>query len=448
MTLKKLGLTRAFALSLCVAAVGCVASDEDRPSKDVVSTEVAPVGTDAVGTERVMARYRATYTAGKGLSFAPIAPTGPSVTPQGFRLDTGSLFTFATTPGTDGAGPNAVYADCGATQVCAQVAVQVATAVTGDTQGDVWVAATDLDPTGLTIANSDTPPGANSPLAQAFTGAGGKFNYGTLTDGVDAVKRWNFSLPAGFDPANDNFSFNVEVYASFHIRSDVGYSKVDLTGPLTPIDVCASGGVQRLTVNDDDQVSTTFALPWVTHLFRFSSYNSGTGANSNIWVSENGTFGIGPSSTSAVNQRLSLFPFGLTRGAVAVFWQDLVFADLDPADGSGAVGEVCSKVDGAFPSRTLTITWKNMEITNAGARTGNIITFSSILHESTDIVEFHYNQPTTLNAQGRGGLATIGIQASDPAGTTGASRQIAHKSATFLPATGAGYPFGTSLVPN
>lgn len=434
----------AFALLASVAAAACASDGAPSAPEGAAPVAVAPLPSDgaAPDVDALVEEFDVTFTPGKGLEFER-APTagGPSTLPQGFRQDPTSHFTFETAPNTDRAGPNGVFGDCGARQVCAQVGIGATTAFAGDTFPDVWARLVNLD-LGVTVANGDVPPnGAASVLLEALNGIDGRplaglYTYGVLPDGgapLLAAKRWNFNLPAGFNENTQIFKFRVAVVASFHHAAAIGYSRIDIPGQA--VDACAGGTV---LLSSGNQVTATTALPWVAHVFKFSSYAPDTGVNTPVWVSENGTFGIGAPFSSEVNGRLGLFPFGLTRAGIAVYWQDLVF---------GAAGQVCARVQGAHPSRTMTITWKNMELVS-GAPTGKTITFSGILAESTDLIEFHYNQPSVIDSQTRGVLATVGIQASDPPGAAGAARQLANKSATFLPLLPASYPFGTSVVPN
>ena len=308
---------------------------------------------------------------------------------------------------------------------------------------NIWVPIKDLNPSTVTVANSD-PFG--TALAYAFTGAGGQFTYGELATNVTSSdKRWNFTLPTGFDVVNDVFRFNVSVFGTWdHSGSATfgGYDVGSITGEA--LDACTSGTVV-LDANSGFDAGATVQMPFELSLFRMSTYDPTLKTNA-IFVTENGSILFGtPTTSTGSNRSLPTAAFSATASAILPYWDDL---DIT-TDSGGPGGTVCTLTGGGAPNRTFVVTWKSL----TQISTGEIVNFSARFNETTDVVEFHYwgfsaltnatrgQNPAELPPAARG--VTFGLQGIDNAEGGKRSKLLGFNS-VYLPAT---LPFGVSLSP-
>ncbi len=448
--MKHLGLA-SIALAAC-AVTACASSDGGSPnpaptdSSTVTTTQSSQLG-------KLGGRFKGTFGAGKGLAFERLPmPGGASAGEQGFKLDTGSKFTFSTlsnsggyycsganncadcTSGTCGplGSPHPLFSDCGSggAQTCGQVNVDPGTGK----YDDVWVVLSNVTTTAgtVTFSGTDATPSAtyNPPLS-----GGIYYKYGTL-DGASGNKRMDMNYSGGFDPANDSATFTVEVYYSAR------YTSYTVSGPAvaTPPDAC-SGGTTLLDTGSGEDVTAPFDLPFPFTIYQLNPSNAADPLKRDKgWVSDNGLFGIGSTGPGGGNLALPSPSIGLGTGAAAVFWDDLNF--------SNATSKVCMKVLGTSPNRQLVFRWNDMDLNYAGAK----LSLSAVVYEGTDVLEYYYEEPTLggITSDTRGGSASTGMQGTNPLGVTRVAKKMVTENTTFLPATGgaANYPVRYTLTPN
>ena len=116
-----------------------------------------------------------------------------------------------------------------------------------------------------------------------------------------------------------------------------------------------------------------------------------------FWISTNSLIDIGD-PTSGGQYSNSCLPTGI-QSTIAVFWDDLYTANR-----AGQV--VCYGYLGRTPNRRWIATWRDVSFYPG---TGDSMTFSAILNESSYIIEYSYG--TMSGGRGSGTSATIGIQA-------------------------------------
>lgn len=116
-------------------------------------------------------------------------------------------------------------------------------------------------------------------------------------------------------------------------------------------------------------------------------------------------------STTTANPANNLLPAASPGGTfykpgIFPFWDDLRYQ-------SGGVGGMCSKLVGTEPQRKVVVTWENLATASGNApRVGDSYTFSVVLHEGTNNIEFLYLNMVSAAApdQAQGSSASIGIQ--------------------------------------
>jgi hypothetical protein len=160
-------------------------------------------------------------------------------------------------------------------------------------------------------------------------------------------------------------------------------------------------GPATTPVFSDDAVSTTVALPF--------SFSLAGAATTHFAVSTNGYAQLFASVSGRIVSKYDNDPIPTVdepNGLIAPFWEDIYHVS------NGATSLVQTLVTGTAPNRTLTIEWAQVSLQLLAAR-GAVLTFQAQLHESTNVVEFHY---CTLNANGggtqleTGSSATVGLE--------------------------------------
>lgn len=141
------------------------------------------------------------------------------------------------------------------------------------------------------------------------------------------------------------------------------------------------GGTAVTTVNADDAVSTALPIGF--------TFTAGCTDYTTFYASSNGTISFG--------QAISATSASVTSGAtvLAPLWADL----------SGVGGAFSYQTSGTAPNRVLTAEWKNWKWNYSA--TGPVISFQVKIYESTNTVEYIYNQ--AANPVSAGSNAAIGI---------------------------------------
>lgn len=448
--MKKLGLGSIALVALALSA-GCASSDADAPV-------AKPSDPDAVGAAQLPnlgklgGRFKGTFGAGQGMRFERLPMSGGAgASEQAFKLDGASKFTFTTlsnsggfycsganncadcTSGTCGALGSAhpLFSDCGSggAQTCGQVNVDPG----AGTYDDVWVVIKDITTTAgsVSFSRNDTPSATYNPPLSGTT----YYKYGTL-DAASGNKRMDMTYGGGFDPATDTAVFNVEVYYSAR------YTAYSVAGPAvsTPPDAC-SGGTTLLDNSSGEEITVLFDLPFPFTIYQLNPSNAAVAANRDKgWVSDNGIFGIGSTGASATSNALPSTKFGVNTALGAVFWDDINLAYT--------TSKVCMKTLGMSPSRQMVLRWNDVDINGAGSK----VSFSAVVYEGSDVLEFYYEEPTVggITNNTRGATATTGVQGTNALGVTRVAQKMVPEDTTFLPATGGSgnYPVRYTLTPN
>lgn len=226
-------------------------------------------------------------------------------------------------------------------------------------------------------------------------------------------------------------SFVMLFFSSVNAQFANQYSFSASSGTYTPL---VGGTATSLGATDDDVVSTAVPIG-----FNFV-YNSLVATN--FIASSNGRVGfLATVGTSAAND-LATTTANL-RTALAPLWDDLQ-----------CTAGVTYQLSGSAPNRVMTIEFKNMEW-NYQSGTG-VISFQVKLYETTNVIEYIYQQEATAYNAGFSGGASIGIMgtgntdfislqdvsASPVTSTTTSKNDIATK-----PATGQIYRFTPPAAP-
>ncbi len=155
------------------------------------------------------------------------------------------------------------------------------------------------------------------------------------------------------------------------------------------------------TLNDGDDV----AAPITALGFGFTFFGQ---AFDRVAFYSNGFLSFVTTETMASDPggswRNTTLPFDhLPRGVVAPFWDDLVLT-------AGASSVAQAWTDGAAASRVAHVKWTNASFywDNASA-----VTFEIRLFQGTNVIEFAYCSESRMNANTRGGSATVGIESYD-----------------------------------
>lgn len=269
--------------------------------------------------------------------------------------------------------------------------------------------------TGFSATNSANPnavgPGYN--LSNAY----GLWRYGTLNAGGAKNVQWNFNLPNCTD-----FEFD------FRLKGTLTHTSYDSSGDMLDtgefLDACTLGGTHILRNSAATGHVDGLSLP-----FPFNIYDSTIDAksNKNLSISAAGALGWSDGTTGVTNGSNSGFPTGHDYTAFP-FWDSLTMSNQG----------VCYTTIGTAPNQSFVVTWKNATIDNATAPQ-NKITFSAVLHEGTDDIEFQYNScfgNGAANLQRRGSGATVGIEGFDANGNRVYTNVSTN--AAFIPTTASG----------
>lgn len=278
--------------------------------------------------------------------------------------------------------------------------------------------------------------GDGNPLAAVPTGyplssSLGLWSYGTLpTGGGGAQVEWTFALPSC-----DDFSFVAKVMGTVRRTSYIASGQnVTTAGQPEWVDACSLTGSTRILQNaGPGTVVSDIPLPFPFTLYDLTFDTDNLPVMS---ISSNGALGFSGISGDNValpdasgNSDYTMFPF----------WDTL---QLGP---NGA----CYGVQGAAPNRKFVVTWVNADI--VGTASQENMTFSAVLNETSDVIQFLYsrysnNQAncTASQAPNRGGSATIGVQG------VGTATQFSFNNSSAFPVHTSGCPgsmFKVTLTP-
>jgi hypothetical protein len=237
-----------------------------------------------------------------------------------------------------------------------------------------------------------------------FTGSG-VTSPGVLAQAVAT------SLGGDAGARNLVFSNPDDADTSIYMRvvATLAYSTYTMTAGTTSgfVDACTSG--TKVLMYNDGITMAQLALP-----FPFTLYGttySPPAATGKLTISRFGSLGFGnlgtangsPYNTGA-NLALPTTSAAAFQPGIFPFWDDLNYTTNLAASG------VCTLVSGVAPNRQLVVTWKNMKFTNDSNGTANM-TFSSILSEGSDRIDFAYSSMTASSqVRANGNSATIGVQ--------------------------------------
>jgi hypothetical protein len=297
---------------------------------------------------------------------------------------------------------------CSDKNLCATVRLQNLSSRTYD---NLYVEITSMTPSGFKGANSVAS--ANAPTDLGVSNALGLWTYttgpGNNTPAVglapNATKdvRWNFTLP---DCRDFYFAFRV-VGTLRPTGYDVAQGSLSDANPF--LNACATDGHSTVLVNaavGADSGPLPVPFPFTIYDRTFNSSNA-----ANFRIHSAGLVGFSPNSKNGNNGSL---------GANAADHSLVPFWDRLKPRGDG----VCYVTTGSAPSRKMIITWSNAGIDAMGHDNDEEhMTFSVVMAETTDSVEFQYNQwsrnqnagPNCLTTtRSRGDSSTVGIKGIAP----------------------------------
>ena len=153
-----------------------------------------------------------------------------------------------------------------------------------------------------------------------------------------------------------------------YIGSDAGYSGTQVGANFRSVSAVAD-----VFVGDDDY--TTFVLP-----FAFTFYGQNYAAGSVGWVSVNGLLGFNPLNAGDYCCNAT-FSNGAPTNTIYAGWFDLY-------------GSVSTQTNGAAGNREMVFTWNGNEYDPDGE--GAMNRFQAILHETSNDIEFQYDQLNDL----------------------------------------------------
>jgi hypothetical protein len=277
---------------------------------------------------------------------------------------------------------------CGDHHLCALVTVQNLSSRIVDR---VFAQITSITPgfAGDGASLATVPPGY--PLDASM----GLWLYGSLTPGGGGGQaEWDFSLPSC-----DDFTFTVKMMGTVQRSS----YQVAGTNSTDWIDACSLPGHSTILQGaGPGSVVSDIPMPFPFTLYDITFDTDTLPAMS---ISSNGALGFSPITTDNVTLPDAS---GAASYTIFPFWDAL---QLGPAG-------VCYGMTGTTPNRQFVVTWTNADIVSTTAATENM-TFSAVLNESSDLIQFLYNRwsstqatCTAVTAPSRGGGATIGVQGS------------------------------------
>jgi hypothetical protein len=205
-------------------------------------------------------------------------------------------------------------------------------------------------------------------------------------------------------------TFRMLIAVALSIVGTMSYAQVSSyvftasSGTYTPL---VGGTATSLTASADDAISTAFNIG-----FNFT-YNNVT--YTQVMACSNGPLLFGTGRTQSATNNLATTTSS-QRPGVAALWDDLLC-------NSG----VTYQLSGSSPYRVLTVEWANMRWNYQAA--GGVISFQVKLYETTNKIEFIYDQGATAYNAGTTGGASIGIM-----GTT-STDFISLQDTTAAPAT-------------
>jgi hypothetical protein len=237
---------------------------------------------------------------------------------------------------------------------------------------------------GVTLANGESPPSPASSYSSALPAgaatmrypggpAWSSFRWGNPA-GTTYMRAWDFDLHSA-----PSFTFQVRVWGVV----DRAYSS--FTGPtgITSFTDACSIGTSYFSYSAGTGQSK--AKQTINLDFPFSLYDSnGTAGPATVQSLQ---FQVDGALTmtddiglvGARKDTASIVASGLAKYAILPFYSNLTTA----AGG----GQLCYASAGTTPSRTAIFTWKGVRFE---ADTSKAATFSAILHENTDIIDFQF----------------------------------------------------------
>lgn len=179
----------------------------------------------------------------------------------------------------------------------------------------------------------------------------------------------------------------------------VGYTTSTPTPPTMGPDACMTAGKTTLLVSAVGwETSAVVALP-----IPFTFYGA---AQTQFWIGSQGTMGFGPPPSGSSGDGYPECPLPDSFNS---------FGAIEPfGDGiDTTMTGVCYATTGTAPNRQLTVTW---EQATHELDSGSILTFSVVLSETTNAIDFVYITSTPGTDGGgyvRGNNASVGLQSPD-----------------------------------
>ena len=219
-------------------------------------------------------------------------------------------------------------------------------------------------------------------------------------------------------------------------KAQLNYSFSSASGTYTPLSggtnptLTAAQSISGYTAPDEGYANS---IP-IGFTFNYDGTNYTTiSINTNGFASFS-TFSpvADPANETYLADDLEDGPYGptLNRPVVAPLWADLAFANAT---------EISYTTTGSAPNRVFTIEWKNAKW-NSGAA-GPVISVQLKLYETTNIIEFIYQQESTNVNNGSASIGIAGTAAGDfisvaDASGSAASNSVAINNISARPATG------------
>jgi hypothetical protein len=342
----------------------------------------------------------------------------PGVSPQGFVQFGPTVATYSTIASAVGPDPSFDGgAGCAAGRFCAIVDMSSPTA--SRTIENVYAQIASVSPSGIVGANSDAVP-TGYPLDASL----GLWSFGDLPVGHTNQRRWDFSLPTP-----TSFTYVVDTFGTL-TPSDYGIG-ADTIGPAnntldnsgTFRNACASPIVQipgspilALAAPGSDNLGSEIALPFP---FSFYDYTFDTDDHRSLLINTNGIVGLTPVG-NATNVTLP-DSSGSYAYSMMPFWDQLTV---------GPSG-ICVGTEGTHPSRKFVVTWPDATVTGSEK-----LTFSLVLSEGTDRIEFQYSRWSTsrTNCTSTGTIPALGYSATVGLQGPGGAGELWSYNARALPA--------------
>jgi hypothetical protein len=206
-----------------------------------------------------------------------------------------------------------------------------------------------------------------------------------------------------------------DFYVYFHVYATLTYSTYSMSALTAGVpatnNACTQGGT-KLLGQSGGTATTSVNLPF-PFTFYGTTYTPGA-ANAKLAVTRYGAMGFGAASTNTgTNIALPSGAGTAFKPGIFPFWENLNYT-VNNTTVTNSPSGVCTLTAGTEPNRTLLVTWHDMKFTNDSSAIypgSPNVTFSAILHEGSDVIDFVYGVMLNGTAsRANGGVATVGVQ--------------------------------------